>query len=64
MKPIDKIYAALPDDMQKLREAAEPLIKLLCSEYDPHHTVIVTSTNVELLEGRMSIPRIFYHVKD
>ncbi|WP_223497871.1 hypothetical protein [Serratia sp. JSRIV001] len=32
-------------------EAAKPLIKWLAENVHPHHTVIVTSTNAELLEG-------------
>ncbi|WP_447885237.1 hypothetical protein [Serratia fonticola] len=37
-------------------EAAKPLIKWLAENVHPHHTVIVTSTNAELLEGSMSFP--------
>lgn len=35
-------------------EAAKPLIKWLAENVHPHHTVIVTSTSAELLEGSMS----------
>lgn len=34
-------------------EAAEPLIKWLAENVHPHHTVIVTATGAELLEGEM-----------
>ena len=37
-------------------EAAKPLIKWLAENIHPHHTVIVTSTNADLLEGSMSFP--------
>lgn len=35
-------------------EAAEPLIKWLAENVHPHHTVIVTSTSAELLQGEKS----------
>jgi len=47
-----------------LKKAAEPLLKYLCENYHPHVTAIVTGTSVELLEGIMSIPKIFDHVVD
>ncbi|WP_162837201.1 hypothetical protein [Serratia marcescens] len=37
-------------------EAAKPLIKWLAENVHPHHTVIVTSTSAELLEGVVSFP--------
>ncbi|WP_419236610.1 hypothetical protein [Serratia fonticola] len=37
-------------------EAAKPLIKWLAENVHPHHTVIVTSNNAELLEGSMAFP--------
>ena len=52
------------EKMQKLKEAALPLIKLLSEEDHPHHTVIVTSTSVELLGGVISIPKIYDFVVD
>lgn len=48
--------------MEKLKEAARPLLKLLCEEYHPHHTAIVTGTSIELLEGVVSVPKIHDHV--
>ncbi|MFT2797525.1 hypothetical protein [Serratia sp. N21D137] len=51
---------AVSDENAKRRndfeEAAKPLIKWLAENVHPHHTVIVTSTNAELLEGSMSFP--------
>lgn len=35
-------------------QAAEPLIKWLAENVHPHHTVIVTSTGAELLQGEKS----------
>ncbi len=40
----------------QLKEAASPLIEYLCENHNPHVTVIVTSTSVELLGGMISIP--------
>lgn len=34
-----------------LEDAAKPLIKWLAESVHPHHTVIVTSTSAELLQG-------------
>jgi len=43
--------------MEKLREAALPLIKHLSDNYHPHITAIVTPTSVELSEGIMNIAK-------
>lgn len=50
--------------LDKLKEAAKPLLKLLCAEYHPHHTMIITGTSFELLEGVCSEPKIFDFVVD
>ncbi len=50
--------------MSELREAADPLLKLLAKEYHPHVTAIVTSTSIELVEGLMNIPNILDHIED
>lgn len=47
-----------------LRKAADPLIKYLNENHHPMTTVIVTPTSVELLEGVLSIPKIYEHIKD
>ncbi len=39
----------------KFEAAAKPLIKFLAEEVHPHHSVIVTSTHAELLEGEITI---------
>jgi len=50
--------------LDELKKAAKPLIKYLCENHHPHVTVIVTGTSVELLEGLMSIPKVFDYVVD
>ena len=50
--------------IEKVRVAAEPLIKLLNEEYHPHMTDIVTSTSVEILESQISIPKIYDFLVD
>lgn len=50
--------------LNELQNAAEPLIKYLCENHNPHVTAIVTSTSVELVEGLMNIPNIYKYVKD
>ena len=55
---------AIQEKFDKLKEAANPLIKYLNENHHPHMKVIVTSTSVELLEGNMSIPKIYDFVKD
>ena len=41
-----------------------PVIKYLCENHHPHVTVIVTSTNAELLEGQKSTGQIMDYVVD
>lgn len=53
----------MSEKMDKLKEAAMPLIKYLNENHDPHATVIVTNTSVELMEGSMRIPNIYDHIK-
>lgn len=49
---------------EKLQKAAAPLLKLLCEDYHPHHTAIVTGTSIEISEGVISIPKIYDFVVD
>lgn len=49
---------------QELRKAAEPLIKYLCENHHPHVTAIVTGTSIELLEGIMSLSKIYDFLVD
>ena len=62
-KSIDVTKAAKAKQA-KLLKAARPLLKLLCSDYHPHHTVIITGTSIELHEGVCSIPKIYDYIKD
>lgn len=41
-----------------------PLMKWLCENVNPHHKVIVTPTNAELLEGKCSTSQILDYVQD
>lgn len=50
--------------VDELKKAAEPLIKYLCENHHPHVTAIVTGTSIELLEGLMSIPKIYDYLVD
>ena len=53
------------EKMNKLKEACEPLVKLLNdSDHHPHMTVIVTATSIQLVEDVYSIQEIFEFVKD
>lgn len=40
---------------EEFETAARPLIKWLAENVHPHHTVIVTGTNAELLEGQIVV---------
>lgn len=46
------------------KEASLPLIKWLCENVHPHHSVIVTSVGAELLEGSVSTGEITEYLKD
>ena len=45
-------------------EVAKPMIKWLNDNCHPHHTVVVTPTNAELLEGQCNTGQILEYVKD
>jgi hypothetical protein len=49
---------------ESFKQAALPLIKWLCENVHPHHTVIVTPTDAQLLEGTLGTGQIFDYVKD
>jgi hypothetical protein len=53
-----------PEQQNSFKQAAMPLIKWLCENVHPHHTVIVTPTNAELLEGSCSTGDVFDFVRD
>ncbi len=52
------------DKHDELKKAADTLIKYLNENHHPHVTAIVTATSVELLEGLISIPKIYDHIND
>lgn len=43
---------------------SRPLIKWLCENCHPHHTIIITSTDAELLEGSCSTGQILEYLRD
>jgi len=49
---------------EKLKKACEELMKLLASEYNPHVTVIVTPTSIELFQSEISIQEIHEFLVD
>lgn len=51
-------------ELERLKEAAEPLIKYLCENHHPHITAIVTPTSVEVLEGIRTVSGIDKYVVD
>lgn len=55
----------MTEEQQKSFEAAaRPLIKWLCENVHPHHSVIVTPTNAELLEGSCSTGEVLDYLRD
>jgi len=48
----------------EFEDVVRPVIKYLCENHHPHVTVIVTPTNAELLEGKMSTGQIMDYVVD
>lgn len=52
------------EQMKEFEAVARPLIKWLCENMHPHHTVVVTPTGAELLEGKCSTGQILDYVKD
>lgn len=43
------------EKQESFEAVAKPLIKWLAENVHPHHTVIVTSTHAELLEGEIVV---------
>lgn len=63
----EEAYHEIPDmkdRLDKLKEAAVPLIKHLCENYHPHVMAIVTPTGVEIMEGAASVQGITDFVVD
>lgn len=59
MRVIDKETEERKAKLERVRKAAEPLIKLLNEECHPHVTSIVTPTSVEILESVCSVVKIY-----
>jgi hypothetical protein len=54
----------MTDQMEKLKKASEPLLKILNNEYHPNTTVIITPTSIKLVEDICFIPKIYDYIKD
>ncbi|ROI03688.1 hypothetical protein EGI16_10770 [Chryseobacterium sp. G0240] len=52
------------DEIKTFEDSSKVLIKYLCKKHHPHTTVIVTSTNSELLEGTKSTGKVLEFLKD
>lgn len=51
------------EQVVEFEEAAKPLIKFLCENFNPHTTVIVTPSSAEILSGSAMV-RVTEFVKD
>lgn len=52
------------EQQESFKQAAMPMIKWLCENVHPHHTVIVTPINAELLEGKCSTGEVLEFLRD
>lgn len=52
------------DKVKEFEQLARPMMQYLCENHHPHVTVVVTPTNAELLEGKMSTGQIMDYVRD
>jgi hypothetical protein len=52
------------EQLKSFEEVTSPVIKWLCENAHPHHTVIITPTCAELLEGQLGTGQILDYVKD
>ena len=53
-----------PEQRAEFESLARPLIKWLNDHCHPHHTIIITHTNAELLEGSVSTGEITDYLRD
>lgn len=60
---VDWVYPVDPRHAT-FEAAARPLIKWLCENGHPHHTIIVTPTNAELLEGEITTGQVLDYLQD
>ena len=54
----------LTEEAKELLEAAKPLLIYMNEKHHPHKTIILTASSVELVEGNISIPKIYDFIKD
>lgn len=52
------------DKVKEFEQLARPMMQYLCENYHPHVTVVISPTNAELLEGKMSTGQIIDYVVD
>lgn len=52
------------EQRNEFEAVCRPVIKWLCENVHPHHTVIITPTGAELLQGEMCTPEILDYLKD
>lgn len=50
--------------VEEFKRVTKPVMEWLANNHHPHHTVIITPTNAELLEGGMATGPITDHLKD
>jgi len=43
------------EQVEQFREAAKPLVKFLCDNFDPHVTVIVEPSGAEILSSSSTV---------
>ena len=51
------------EQFEEFRKLADPIVKWLNENFNPHVTVIIDPTHAELLSGEVSMP-ILEHIKD
>ena len=61
---IQKVELTGMEKIERLTDAARPMIKYLNENHHPHTKVIVDSTSVELLESSISNPEILDYLRD
>lgn len=49
---------------EEFEKLSRPLMKWLCDNVSPHHTINITPTNAELLQGCCSTGQVLDYVKD
>ena len=60
-KIAEDIIKALSSDF---KSSATIMIKHLCDNHHPHHSVIITHTGAELLEGKQTTGEVFDYLLD